>query len=298
VGEQVAQELTSPLFGDLPDGWDLPRAGRLTIRTPLALRPVATSHGWSGLAPSAWDGTALHRTLLVPSGPLTVRVTEGITVSWGRALEPVDRACVREQVTWMLCLHEPLTSLYEVAPAWLVEAGMGRLLRSPSVWEDLARTLATTNCSWALTKVICRRLCEVLGTGGRSFPTAEQVAAAGPDVLREQVRVGYRAQAFAELATAVAEGSLQPQRWLDPALSEPEVMAEILALRGFGPYAAEGMLGLLGRPRGFALDSWIRARLPALLGTGAMSDAAIRERYAPFGRWGATVLWCELTRDW
>jgi N-glycosylase/DNA lyase len=58
------------------------------------------------------------------------------------------------------------------------------------------------------------------------------------------------------------------------------------------------MLGLLGRPRGFALDSWVRAKLPQLLGVAAMTDDEIRARYTAYGDWAGSVLWLELTRDW
>jgi N-glycosylase/DNA lyase len=58
------------------------------------------------------------------------------------------------------------------------------------------------------------------------------------------------------------------------------------------------MLGILGRPRGLAIDSWVRAKLPRVVGVEAMTDAEIRERYAPLGRWGGAALWLELTGDW
>ena len=81
-------------------------------------------------------------------------------------------------------------------------------------------------------------------------------------------------------------------------MPDAEVLRELLALRGFGPYAAEGMLGLLGWPRGLAIDSWVRAKLPRLLGAESLTDAEIAARYAPLGRWAGTGLWLELTRDW
>jgi 3-methyladenine DNA glycosylase/8-oxoguanine DNA glycosylase len=302
VGGQVEQELTSlTRFGDLPVGWDLPRTGRLMIRTPLPLRPVAQSHGWSGLAPCAWDGTALHRTLAAPT-PVTVRITQardGLSVSWGGS---ADKPLLRAQVRHLLGVDDDLSELRATAPPWLIERGMGRLLRSPTVWEDLARTLATTNCSWALTRLMVQRLVDTLGDvgphGERAFPTAQAVRDAGEDHLREVIKAGYRARSFVELATSVGEGSLGEQRWLSPELTDAEVEAEVLALRGFGPYAAEGMLGLLGRPKGFALDSWIRAKLPELLGVQRMTDTEIKARYEVHGRWAGSVLWAELTRDW
>jgi N-glycosylase/DNA lyase len=319
MGQQVDEQLVAGtgVHGEVPPGAELARAGRMSLgRVPagLSLRRTALSHGWCGLHPTAYDDDrgVLHRTLALPdAGPLTVSVRSRagrLEASWGRAAGTcADRVEIKAQLRRMLALDDNLSELHEalrLEPTlqWAVDTAAGRLLRSPTVFEDLAKTLATTNCSWALTKVICRRLVETLGevgpAGERAFPTPEAVAGAGAAHLEGEVRVGYRARAFIELAERIASGAVVPERWLDPTMADAEVLTEIRALRGFGPYAAEGMLGLLGRPRGLALDSWVRAKLPSMLGRDAMTDAEIAERYARFGRWAGTALWLELTSDW
>lgn len=310
MGVEAEREQDAGLIGVSPPGAELPRRGRLRLTgvpADWALDRVARSHGWSGLPPCAYDPgrRLLHRTLALPdAGPLTVTVADGGVVSWGRVSGTrADRAAIRRQLRRMLALDDDLSDLHAACRsvgflAWVPASGAGRMLRSSSVWEDLARMLATTNCSWSLTRAMLTRLVDTLGAAGpageRAFPTRAAVAAAGAGHLREVVRAGYRAEAF----VALAETGLPVESWLDPALSDRHVLAEIQRLRGFGPYAAEGMLGLLGRPRGLALDSWVRAKLPRLLGLAAMTDAQIAARYAPLGRWAGTGLWLELTRDW
>jgi N-glycosylase/DNA lyase len=317
MGAAAEVELVSAdVLGALPAGWDAPRTGRLVVPVPpgYALDRVARSHGWSGLAPTAYDRRTrtLHRVLALPQagarGVAVAQRASGLVVSWGGGpLSTVDRRAVAAQVSRMLAVTADLRELHAVCAGhpdlyWVPAAGAGALLRSPTVWEDLAKTLATTNCSWALTRLICTRLVDTLGAVGehaeRAFPTPEAVRDAGAEHLRDVVRVGYRAQAFLELAGAVADGALDPEAWWDPELSDHHVLLAIRALRGFGPYAAEGMLALLDRPRGLALDSWVRAKLPRLLGRAAMTDAEIAERYAPLGRWAGTGRWLELPRDW
>ncbi len=301
--------------GEVPPGAVLPRAGRMSLGPVPAgfdLERVVMSHGWCQLAPTAYDESArvLHRTLLLPdAGPLTVSVRErrgGLEASWGRVKGTCDdRIAVKAQLRRMLALDVDLGDLYDACArlpylAWAPGSGLGRLLRSPDAFEDLAKTLATTNCSWALTRLMTKRLVDSLGAEGpageRAFPTPAAVAAAGEPHFTEVVRAGYRAKAFVALAAAYP--SLDVARWEDPAVPDAEVEKELRALRGFGPYAAEGMLGLLGRPRGLAIDSWVRAKLPRLLGVPSLTDAQIAERYAPLGRWAGTGLWLELTRDW
>lgn len=303
------------VHGDVPPGADLPRTGRMSLG-PLPpgfdLERVVMSHGWCELAPTAYDEVrrVLHRTLLLPdAGPLTVAVREkrgGLEASWGRVKGSCDdRIAIKAQLRRMLAVDVDLTGLYDACRAtpfltWVPDSGLGRLLRSPEPFEDLTKTLATTNCSWALTRLMVRRMVDSLGAEGpageRAFPTPDAVAAAGERHFTDVVRAGYRAKAFVELARAYP--ALDVARWEDPAVPDAEVTKDLLALRGFGPYAAEGMLGLLGRPRGLAIDSWVRAKLPRLLGRDALTDAEIAQRYEPLGRWAGAGLWLELTRDW
>jgi 3-methyladenine DNA glycosylase/8-oxoguanine DNA glycosylase len=307
--EAAAEVLARGVIGIPPPGHDLPRTGRMSLGpTPVgwSLDRVARSHGWSGLPPTAYDERRqrLHRTLALPdAGPLTVTVNARGTVSWGRAAATrADRAAIRTQLRLMLCVEDDVSELYAACAgvpwlAWVPAAGGGRLLRSPTVWEDLARMLATTNCSWALTRAMLTKLVDSLGevgpAGERAFPTRAAVTAAGVGHLREVVRAGYRAESF----VALAGTELDVESWLGSELDDQELTAAIVSLRGFGPYAAEGLLGLLGRPRGLAIDSWVRAKLPRVVGR-ELTDADIRARYAPLGRWAGWGLWLELTRDW
>lgn len=311
MGRAAEATLTADRYNGVPPGgYDLARTGRLTLtRIPAgwALDRVVRSHGWCRLPPSAYDEQRqrFHRTLALPdAGPLTVTVDSRGNVSWGRVrASTADRAEIHRQLRRMLCIDDDVSSLHEACAAvgwldWVPPSGGGRLLRSPTVWEDLARMLATTNCSWSLTVAMLTRLVDTLGAQGpageRAFPTRAAVVAAGATQLREVIRAGYRAEAFVELAATDAP----IEAWWDSELSDDELLAAIQGLRGFGPYAAQGMLGLLGRPRGLGIDSWVRAKLPRLLQTDALSDQQIAARYAPLGQWAGWGLWLELTRDW
>lgn len=316
MGAEAEAALREPgVQGEVPPGADLPRAARMSlgpVPPGFDLARVVMSHGWCQLAPTAFDEPrrVLHRTLALPdAGPLTVSVRERagrLEASWGRVKGSCDdRVAIKAQLRRMLSLDTDLTDLYAACAnvpslRWVPASGLGRLLRSPTVFEDLAKTLATTNCSWALTKLMCRRLVDSLGAQGpegeRAFPAPAAMVAAGEAHFADVVRAGYRARAFVELAARYE--SLGVERWEDPAVGDDEVLREVKALRGFGPYAAEGMLGLLGRPKGLAIDSWVRAKLPRLLGRDAMTDAEIAAHYAPLGRWAGMGLWLELTRDW
>ena len=265
--------------GDVPGPAPVAGSLRLVAPEPYDLDRVARGHGGVGLAPSAYDGSRLHRVLRLPDGPLPVAVHPDLTVTWSRPTAHEDD--VRRQLTQVLALEDDLRGLWDACDRvpslhWVRPAGAGRVLRSPTAFEDLAGTLAATNASYAATRRMTARL-----VGDGAYPLPEQVAALGEDGLRER-GWGYRARSLLALAAAAEE----VERLRDPALPDDEVLAALRALPGFGPFAAASALPLLGpRPRPWVLDGWLRQQA----GPGA------EQRLAPMGRWAGTGLWLEVT---
>jgi 3-methyladenine DNA glycosylase/8-oxoguanine DNA glycosylase len=175
--------------------------------------------------------------------------------------------------------------------------GGGRMLRAPTIFEDAVKMLLTTNCSWAATRGMVVRLIAL--TGGEGFPAPAAVARLPARRLREEVRCGYRAEALARFSRRVAGGSLDLSRWEDPQVPADQVREAILQEHGFGPYAAEGLLRILGRHEYLALDSWIRQQYRRLYpGPKKTTDGSIARRYARYGRFKGLALWLDMTREW
>jgi N-glycosylase/DNA lyase len=186
---------------------------------------------------------------------------------------------------------------------WVADRDAGRLLRCPTVFEDLVKMVLTTNCSWQLTIRMVESLVRLYGEraadGSRAFPGPEPIARAGERALREKVRAGYRAPSLARLARQVADGAVDPEAWARDDADPEEIRREILALPGAGPYVADSVLRLLGRPSGLGLDSWLRSKYARVYHGGRkVTDRTIARRYARFGGWGGLALWCDMTRDW
>ena len=171
------------------------------------------------------------------------------------------------------------------------------------MFEDAIKTLCTTNCTWALTRTMVRNLVEHLGhegpAGARTFPAAEQLAERPERFFRDVIRAGYRAGAMRTIARAVASGALDVEGWRGSTLSTDDLAEEIRALPGFGPYATEHLLRLLGRYDHLALDSWTRGKLCRLRGARrTLADATMRRWYAPYERFAGLAMWLEVTADW
>src|SRR5213075_497888 len=85
----------------------------------------------------------------------------------GSAPSASAEAAILQGVRGVLRLDQDLSGFYARAAAdpaleWAI-AGAGRMLRSPTVFEDVVKTICTTNCSWSLTTKMVNALVTELG---------------------------------------------------------------------------------------------------------------------------------------
>ena len=280
----------------------------------FSFKRTVVSHGWYGLLPFALDAEKYELTRVIDLGakpPVTILMSgrkSHVRINTSRSLGKGDTARVTRDARHILRLDDDLQPFYLATRgdpefAWIGNQGAGRMLRSPTVFEDLVKMICTTNCSWALTQKMVTGLVENLGResddGRRSFPSPEAMAAMPLEFFVDEVRAGYRAPYLKELAERVASGELNVERWLTSPLSTVELTKEIKGVKGVGPYAAENLLKLLGRYDGLALDSWTRARFFQIRNSGKKAnDKKIARYYSRFNEWRGLALWCDVTRDW
>jgi N-glycosylase/DNA lyase len=289
---------------------------KITIKTPsdFNFRRTVLSHGWCALPPFEFDKATWTLVRVLDAGlhhPVTVRLSPtdgGIKMSPSRRLGKRAGERVVRDVRHMFRLDDDMREFYQTMStetdfAWIPVEGAGRLLRSPTVFEDLVKMICTTNCSWALTEKIVKGLVNELGResddGRKSFPTAEAMAEKPAKFFRDKIRAGYRAPYLKELAQRVASGALDVESWLTTDLPTKDLMNEIKSVKGAGNYAAENLLKLLGRYDGLALDSWTRAQFARSRNNGrAANDKKIARFYSRFNSWRGLALWCDMTRHW
>jgi 3-methyladenine DNA glycosylase/8-oxoguanine DNA glycosylase len=293
---------------------ELPLAG--PAGEPVDLWRTLVSHGVAELPPSRVDEERRSLVTTVPllgQRPRTIDVSDGPTGArvevFGPPLGTRARERVLEVLRAMLNLDEDLSGFYEVAAldpelAW-VTRGAGRMLRSPTVFEDVVKTICTTNCAWSATVRMVTALVDHLGeasAGGhaRAFPTPAAMAAAPASFYRDVARTGYRGAYLQTLAAGVVEGEveLESLRSTPPEeLDDAEVAKRLLALPGVGPYAAAHVMMLLGRHSRLILDSWTRPKWARLNGRRA-KDTTIERRFRRYGRYAGLAFWLRLTEDW
>src|SRR5919206_974358 len=178
----------------MPAAFELPLLG--PKGEPVDLARTIMSHGVADLPPARVDeeAPAYETTLALPSParPRTIRITAGGPVVArvevrGPQLGARAASSLLAAVRRMLNLDEDLSGFYAVAAedpelAWAAR-GAGRMLRTPTVFEAVVKTICTTNCAWSATVRMVTALVAQLGEpaaggSGRAFPTAAAMAAA------------------------------------------------------------------------------------------------------------------------
>jgi N-glycosylase/DNA lyase len=304
---------------------------RLELRAPggepVDLWRTLVSHGFAGLSPTVLDeeNRTLELTLRVPGGrPRRIRVSVDpgnrtresrarLEVLGPRPGPKVVRA-VLEGAAHVLRLDQDLSAFYLRAGddpelAWAAH-GAGRMLRSPTVFEDVVKTVCTTNCAWSATVRMVDALVTNLGEpalGGNgplsnAFPTPAAMARVPEVFYRDVVRAGYRGAYLAALSRSVADGDLDLESFATATpetLPDAELEEALQALPGVGPNAAAHNMMTLGRHSRLILDSWTRPKYTRLVGRKKpVSDRQIERRFRPYGDYAGLAFWLFVTRDW
>ncbi len=229
----------------------MPTQFELHGRMPYAFDAVVQSHGWVQLAPFTWnqdDGTLCYVDRLTSGRVVTLRANAapgGARVTVDETLTPGEAAEVNDKATWMLALAQDLSAFYARARSepklqQVESQARGRLLRSPTLFEDVVKTILTTNTTWSGTKRMAAALVQLYGEplpgdpGQQAFPTPAALAAADVETLKTAARLGYRAPYILDLARTVASGALDLEPLKTTDLPTPQLRKELLKLKGVG----------------------------------------------------------------
>jgi N-glycosylase/DNA lyase len=290
---------------------------------PVDFRRTISGHGVTSLPPMTVDeaGRVLSVTLALPgrrprrvavssqrTGEATIEIG-GLPVANHEADEIV--AAVRH----VLRLEQDLSPFYALVAgdpllSW-VACGAGRMTRCQTVFEDVVKTICTTNCAWSATVRMVNALVGALGERapdasadgweGRAFPMPAAMAAADDAFYREAVRCGYRGPYLRKLATMVVDGEVDLEALgsvAEDELPDDELAKRLMALPGVGPYAAAHIMMMLGRSSRLIFDSWTRPTYAKLMNRESITDAEIVDRFAPYGRYAGLAFWLSITQSW
>ncbi|TWT86333.1 hypothetical protein Mal64_38740 [Pseudobythopirellula maris] len=286
---------------------------RIAVPKDFDFVRAVCSYGYFLLAPNLWrpetlsllrvfdpaegglEGERLSTEIDQPGGrgaPVRVRCD--------RPLAAAERAFVRRALARMLRVEDDLARWRRLNPA-AKRRGFGRLFRSPTLFEDMVKTITSCNVGWTSTIRMNELLVELVGEG--AFPTAERLARWTPARLQKRCRVGYRAKRIIGLARRFDRGEVDPVWFESPQRSTDELREAILALDGFGPYAAANVLQTLGHYDHLPIDTETYRHYCHMTGRSRPAndkelDPLIEARYARFGPYPFLAYWFELWRDY
>jgi len=253
----------------------------IPVTSPFDYRSALNAHGWVDLLPNIHDPAvpSFSRVEALPSGKV-VRLTVSadgtgqnqqinIFVDAPARLAGGDRQYLAKAVCHMLRLDEDFSEFYALCASregiWKkITMGIGRLLRSPSVFEDLVKVICTTNVQWGGTKRMVRELVGAFGLpynkdpSQRSFPAPSALIQYSFVEFQQKVRLGYRADYIYRLACQFADGELSASDFQNSAAPTDDIRKKLLSVKGIGGYASASMLMLLGRYDHIAVDTVFR----------------------------------------
>ncbi|HZV76501.1 MAG TPA: hypothetical protein VFF63_01935 [Candidatus Babeliales bacterium] len=272
---------------------------------PISFVRTINSHGCARLPPASLDASheVYRRKLRVGKRVVEVALRErdGMLVAETTSALPAAAAkAVHATIARMFRLNDDLSPFYariagDERFAWAAR-GAGRILASPSVFEDVVKTICTTNCAWSATIRMTSALAD-LGEG--AFPEPERLTATPDAWFREVARMGYRGAYVKSIARLVASREEDLESLLDGGrFGDDEVEQRLLALPGIGPYGAAHVMQLLGRHRLLVLDSWTRPKYRRLAQKKKAADSTIRRAFSRYQEYAGLAFWLYLTRDW
>jgi len=268
------------------------------------LHTVCHTHGWKNLTPFSWDddSSSINFAVRVDNQSIDISARQksnkiDVSVTSHSRLNSEKLNTIKEIIRRSLNFDSDISGLYqkakEIGKSYekLIRNGAGRLLRSPTLWEDAAKTLFTTNCSWSLTEKICVTICSekfipAAPSGAFPFPPPDVINRYSNGDLKKLIPVGYRNRYLKSLAEVFSE---------DPGLQhiESEEMDYFTAkkiasqLKGFGPYASSHILLLSGYFHDVPIDTVVVSYLKRV--HRARKPSSFIDRH--YRRWGEYKWW-------
>jgi len=267
----------------------------IPIPPDFSFQKTVSAHGWRRLPPFVWEDDAQTLTRVEEVGGKLVTLEMSAADGAVRVATDADcdEALLTTQVSRMLQLDLPLAGFHaycrtrpELAP--IADSVRGRLLRSPTLWEDVVKVIATTNTTWAQTIAMSGRLVAEFGLEGRTFPSAVQIATVPLAEFAAKARMGYRAAYVHSIAADIVAGVLDLEAWQEGSLTAETLRKRLLSLPGIGPYGAACLMLYLGKPAHVNSDSVARAALSQELGH-SVTDKEVHAFFEAHGEWRGLV---------
>ncbi|WP_440896986.1 DNA-3-methyladenine glycosylase family protein [Amphibacillus sp. Q70] len=251
---------------------------KIPLHETFNFKAAITDYGWWMLSPNDWhdEECLFYRPIrLSRDRNLLLCISKHsnhlmINTETEMSLDHNDMKEIKDQVSWMFRLQDSFEPFYALCHdheelLHIPANRKGRLLRSPSLFEDVVKVILTTNTRWKQTMNMVSNLVNGLGESVKAnhqnefktFPTPERVLEAGESYLKEHVRVGYRSAYIIDAATKALDPvfDLESYKVLDSDITK------LKEIKGVGPYAFNTLAMILGKYDLLPVDSEYKAHV-------------------------------------
>ncbi|XP_055804610.1 uncharacterized protein LOC129873522 isoform X2 [Solanum dulcamara] len=243
------------------------------LRTFMSLEKAVCNHGFFMMAPNHWDPSTKSF-----SRPL--RLADSITSAMTLISQHEDHLVIKVYGAAVLSLkdegaikvkrmlrlsdkdEQDVTCFHKLHPD--AEAkGFGRLFRSPTLFEDVAKSLLLRFCPWKTSLDLAKGLCDVqlkkvmskrkrpnINIG--DFPSPEELAGFREEELKGKGKFGYRAADLINLAKQVVDGIIELSKF--EIADEPSARIK-LKINGAGPFTTHTIMMCTGYYHNIPIDT-------------------------------------------
>ncbi|KAF9626605.1 hypothetical protein IFM89_036466 [Coptis chinensis] len=284
------------------------------------LEKAVCSHGFFMMAPNHWDPATktLQRPFRLFSSSSTTTVVVRIyqpsndssnlhvQVVGTHFISSQDKQVLLAQVSRMLRVSEKeendISEFHEIHPGAKI-VGFGRIFRSPTLFEDIVKSILLCNCGWGRSLDMARALCDVQlelkgfkqkakrkrGAAETSslgdFPTSKELANVKKEFLEKRCNLGYRAETIVRLVRSIESGELHFED--DQDYNTVTIMLE--SVKGIGSFTSSYVLTCMGFYQRIPADTetirhikQVHAREICSAKTVNKDANEIYKKYAPF----------------
>ncbi|MFD1412550.1 DNA-3-methyladenine glycosylase family protein [Oceanobacillus jeddahense] len=270
---------------------------------------ATTDHGWYMLPPFHHNENILNRVEALSNGNIVkLHIHQNhdqliIEIGDKKTLTNKEWEEIIHKVNWMLRLDEDFSVFHKMCSdsqdmQEVVKENKGRLLRSPSIFEDIVKTILTTNTTWSRTIAMTTNFVTLLGERYVdelelfAFPSPEAVLKRDRNFLNQDVKLGYRSDYIYELAWNVSNGVYDLDVLKNPEVPTGEVVQKLKEIKGVGPYALSNILMLLGRYDFLPVDSEFKKHVKNKYFAGELPPVSqLQQLYKEWGEFKFLAYW-------
>ncbi len=284
----------------------------VAIKVPFHLEAVVKSHGWFQLPPFYWHETEQRLRWVTRVGEALKLICveqprKGLVQLSGDRLSARQWPLVQHRFCHVFNLELDLSSFYRVCrrdPALrqVRRHGMGRLMRCETVYEDVFKSICSTNVQWnqavKMVHAVANLGPAIAGTAYHQFPDAGTVRQAGEAYLLQHARVGYRSRYLLALCDRILAGDREVERVQSGQLQGPELINFFSGFMGIGRITARYLAALYGYFGELAVDSMVYTYMAKHHFHGRRpTEKQVQDHYAAFGEWRFLAYWMEFIHN-